>query len=129
KNLNLSIETDRIEYIEQTLKQLATVNSSVKREYYLKNLSEQFDLSIATLADEVNKYRKQAIRIEDKSSKDRYTSTKQRRPYEKRLLPAYLNAERYLLSYMLQNTSVAYKVQETLGAKFNHVDHQVIATH
>src|SRR5699024_1822056 len=44
-------------------------------------------------------------------------------------LPAYHNAERYLLAHMLLNSFVIDKVQSDLGIHFNFDEHKVIATH
>jgi len=128
-DFDLSIENDRINYLQKVLKQLATVKSVVEREYYLKDLSNTFNLSLTSLMDEVNQYEKQQRNVKDKRIKDRYTSTRRSPQANERLLPAHVNAERKLIAYMLQNKYVAQRVQDELGANFNFDEHKVIATH
>lgn len=126
---DLSVENDRINYLQNILKQLSTVKSVVEREYYLKDLSHSFNLSLTSLMDEVKQYERQHKDVKDKRVKDRYTSTRQSMQRNERLLPAHVNAERRLIAYMLQNKYVAQKVQDELGANFNFDDHKVIATY
>src|SRR5690625_1308199 len=126
---DLSIESDRITYLQNVLKQLAMVKSVVEREYYLKDLSNTFNVSLTSLMDEVQTYEKQLRNVKDKRVKDRYTSTRQPIQNHERLLPAHVNAERKLIAYMLQNKYIALRAQDELGANFNFDDHKVIATH
>lgn len=129
KEYNMTIESDRIEYIQQVIKQLAMINSLVEREYYLRDLSKEYNLSLDTLSREVDKHRQKLEYQKDKRDKNRYTSTKQPTYQQKKLLPAYHNAERRLIAYMLQNQSIAERVQQELGVTFNIDDHKVIVTH
>src|SRR5690625_6014612 len=73
KDYNLSVEGDRIDYIQQMVKQLALIDSSVEREHYLKDLSEKYDLSIETLHDEIHVLRQKQENHKDKSQQIRYT--------------------------------------------------------
>ena len=126
---NLSIEGDRVRYIEEVTKQLATVTSSIEREYYLRNLSNEFNISMDTLVREVKKHRRHTGGQKDKSDEERYANKVSSIYQSKKLRPAYFNAERQLIAHMLQDRWIAEQVQEELGASFNVDDHKIIATH
>ncbi|MFS0672837.1 DNA primase [Ornithinibacillus sp. 179-J 7C1 HS] len=127
KDYNLSLEGDRIEYVEEILKELAKIESSVEREFYLKELSAEFNISVQTLLEEIEQQRQKLGAGKDKWEKDRYTNKVEKS--RGKLLPAYHNAERQLLAYMLQNRTIADKVQEEIGVSFNIDDHKIIATY
>lgn len=126
---NLNLEGDRIKYIEKMLEQLAMIDSPVEREYYLKELSKEFDISLDTLAGELQTYQSRNGRVKDKSEKNRYTNNGTASVRSKKLLPAFQNAEKKLISYMLQDASIAENVREELGAAFNVDEHKIIATY
>lgn len=129
RDFDLSVETERINYVQNVLKQLATVKSAIEREYYLKDLSQTFSLSLTSLMDEIRRYEKQHQDEKDKRYGDRYTNIRHSTPVGEQLLPAYVKAERQLIAYMLQNKFVAERVQNELGANFNFEDHQVLVTY
>jgi len=129
KDYNFNSEADRISYVEVLLKELANIESSIEREYYLREISNEFNLSFDTLFGEVNAIREKQGQIKDKSVKNRNTN-KAFIPYNNnKLLPAFHKAEKKLLSYMLQDAFIAERVQQELGANFNIDIHKIIATH
>lgn len=128
KDYNLNVEADRIQYIHQILKQLAMIDSSVEREHYLNDLSEEFNLSIETLKDEVHAERKK-IKHKHNGEQNRYTRSTSKLRQPNRLLPAYQNAERFLIAYMLEDQLVSDRVQKEIGVDFTMDEHKVIATH
>jgi DNA primase len=127
KDFNLSLEGDRIQYVTEIIKEVAKIDSPVEREFYIKELSNEYNITVESLLHEINQYRQKTGVQKDKREKDRYTNTVQKS--SSKLLPAFHNAERKLLSYMLQNQSIAERVQEELGASFNIDAHKIIATH
>lgn len=132
KDFNLSIEGDRIQYIDKIIKEISLVPSLVEREYYLKELHNEFQISMETLIKEVDKQinKQNPSIIKDNPNEKRNNNKVGLNNYKKKdLFPAYYNAERKLLSYMLQDVFIAEKVQEQLGAKFTVDTHQIIATH
>ncbi|WP_404453475.1 DNA primase [Oceanobacillus kapialis] len=129
KAYNLNLEGDRIKYIEKMLQQLAMIDSPVEREYYVKELSKEFDISMDTLIGELENYQNRNKKQQDKSEKNRYTNSSSAPVRNKKLLPAFQNAEKKLISYMLQDATIAEKVREELGAAFNVDEHKIIATH
>ncbi|UJL44867.1 DNA primase [Virgibacillus sp. NKC19-16] len=128
KDYNLSLEGDRINYIEDILKQLAMIESPVEREYYIRELSNKYNISVDTLTDEIHTHRQKMGIPKDKRKKNRYTNRKAN-ANTKKLLPAFHNAERQLISYMLQDMHITDKVQKELGVAFNIDEHKIIATY
>lgn len=129
KSYNMALEGDRINYIEDILKQLAMIESSVEREYYLKELRNEHDVSMESLMEEVQVHRQKMGINKDKREKNRYTSREVSFRQTRKLLPAFHNAERQLIAYMLQDISITDKVQEELGASFNVDEHKIVVTH
>src|SRR5699024_10553218 len=130
KDYNLSLEGDCIQYIEKLLQYLARIESSVEREYYLKEVSDSYNVSMDSLLQEIQANREKIGLVKDKINRNRYTNkASDHNHYTKKLLPAFHNAERQLLAYMLQDASITDKVQEEIGAAFNIDEHKVIATH
>ncbi|WP_188453633.1 DNA primase [Virgibacillus oceani] len=129
KDYNLNLEGDRIEYVENVLKELAMIDSSVEREYYLKELSNEYNLSMDTLTEEIHKYRQNMGVHKDKREKKRYTNSAIKFNQSTKLLPAFQNAEKQLIAYMLKDRSITDKVQEEIGGAFNVDEHKIIATY
>ncbi|CDQ39631.1 MULTISPECIES: DNA primase [Virgibacillus] len=129
KDFNLNHEGDRINYIEKVLKQLAMIDSPIEREYYVKELSKEYGISIDTLTNEISGYREKFGTNKDNHQKNRYTSNTVWNVRKSKLLPAFQNAERQLISYMLQNVRITEKIQDEIGAGFNIDSHKIIATH
>ncbi len=129
KDFNLKNEGDRINYIENILKELAMIESSIEREYYLRELSNEYNISIEALSSEMYEYRQKQGIPRDNQQKNRYTNKNTIAKRNKKLFPAFYNAERKLISYMLQDSYITDKVQNEMGAGFNVDDHKIIATH
>ncbi|WP_085991883.1 DNA primase [Oceanobacillus senegalensis] len=131
KDFNLSLEGDRIQYIEDVIKEISLINSSVEREYYLKDLHKEYNISMESLNEEVEAQRNKQGYYHKKDNTDKNRNTNRAASYRSNhnLLPAYQNAERKLLSYMIQDSFIADKVQEEIGAGFNIDAHKILATH
>lgn len=125
---NLKNETERIEYIQEIIKEIALLKSSVEQDYYLRQLSEQHSISIDSLREDLQAYRQSTNYRKNKSLENRYTKTTTLIKQKSKLLPAYHNAERELISLMLNNVSTAKYIQNELGADFNIDEHKVIVT-
>ncbi|WP_163970024.1 DNA primase [Oceanobacillus halotolerans] len=129
RDYNLSLEGDRINYIEKILQQLATIESPIEREYYMKVLHDEYHVSMETLKEELEAYRQKLGTKKDKRNRERNTNKKTATYASKKLLPAFHNAERMLIAYLLQDSSIVDKVQEEIGASFNIDEHKIIVTH
>ncbi|SEH60684.1 DNA primase [Halobacillus karajensis] len=128
RDYNLQVEGDRITYIEKVLQEISGIDRAVEREHYLNELASEFQMSLETLKEEVQRIRSQSG-VKDKEPKNRYTNDTKKPSVQKKLLPAFHNAERNLIAYMLRDPYIADKVQEEIGGSFNIEDHQVIVTH
>lgn len=129
KDYNMSLENDRIQYMEQVIGQLALVESPIEQEYHLKTLSEEYNISLDALKQELQQERQRKGVYEDKRKKKRYTNSVTYAYQAKKMLPAFHNAERQLITHMLRDLSIAEKVWEDIGASFNIDEHKIIATH
>ncbi|WP_217586730.1 DNA primase [Lentibacillus saliphilus] len=129
KDYNLNIQGDRIQYIEHMVDHLSKIESRVEREYHLKELSQNYHVSMDTLLEEIQVKREQTRKHKDKREKNRYTNRAASIQKEKKLLPAFHNAERHLIAHMLNDASIASKVQDEIGAAFNIDVHKVLVTH
>ena len=126
KDYNLTIESDRLEYIEEMVKHLSTIQNEVERELYIKDLKNQFDLTEETLTNEVNRH--------IKNNKSHQAPLPEAPPIQKqasnrnKTRRAYENAERYLIANLLRN-NFTQKIQNEIGIDFNLDIHQVIVIH
>src|SRR5690625_2024972 len=127
KDYNLTIESDRLEYIEEMIKHLSTIQNEVERELYIKDLKNKFDLTEETLTNEVNRH--------IKNNKNAYQAPLPEAPpiqkqasNRNKTRRAYENAERYLIANLLRN-NFTQKIQNAIGIDFNLDIHQVIVIH
>jgi DNA primase len=129
RSFNLSLKSDRIHYVEKVLQEIASLGSSVERESYLQELSNETGLSMDSLQDETaslsNRF-KQSHTDKGKGARN-YKQISFVQP--KRLYPAFHNAERNLLAHMLHNPMITEKIRDELGASFNIDEHKIIATY
>ncbi len=129
KDYNLKLEGDRIQYIEKVIDELALINRPMEREYYAKELASEYELSMDTIVYEINNRRKKLGNHQDKQRTTSHTKSKLSFKKQNKLLPAFHNAEKQLLTYMLHDFYIAEKVKESLGASFNIDMHKIIVTH
>jgi len=129
RDYNLQLEGDRIAYIEKVLQEVALLDRAVEREHYLNELASEFQMSVDTLKEEVHHIRGKNTFKQDNKDQNRYTNRTSQYSIQNKLLPAFHNAERKLIAYMLRDPFIAEKVQEELGGAFNISDHQVIVTY
>ncbi|MFP7169709.1 DNA primase [Terribacillus sp. 7520-G] len=130
QDFNLSIEGDRLQYVEKVLDEIAQIESSVEREHYLRELSNAMDLSVDTLASDLEpRLRKKENRRAAGNPAKPQVPKQQSRHYEKKIPTAYQTAEKQLLAHMLRTAAIADKVREEIGASFITEQMQVIATH
>jgi DNA primase len=127
---NLQNEGDRLQYIEEVLKEISLLEKAVEKDLYLRQLANEFSLSLEALVQQQN----QLVQANNQRQKD----PSQRQPEKKsvafarkaELKPAYHTAERRLISHMMRNADIAYKVQDLLqGNTLNIDEHQAIITY
>ncbi|WP_449537009.1 DNA primase [Ferdinandcohnia sp. Marseille-Q9671] len=125
---NLQDEGERIRYIEEVIKEISSLEKAVERDHYLRQLSSEFSISLDALKQQQVQYYKAERKKRDNFSLNR-NNTKAKTFVTSRLLPAFHNAERFLIAHMLRNREIADKVQDQLQAEFNIEDHRAIVTY
>ncbi|MFS1517885.1 DNA primase [Bacillus sp. SM2101] len=125
---NLQDEGERMRYIDEALKEISIVDKAVERDHYIRQLSSEFSISLDALQQQLSQLQKQGHR-----KKDNHTWNSNKisfRPHtQTKLLPAYQNAERFLIAHMLRNKDIAFKVQQTIQGDFNIEEHRAIITY
>lgn len=133
KDFNLNLEGDRLRYVEKVIGEIALLKTSVERDFYVRELSEQLQLSYEALKQDLIAHRRKIEKNSDNPHRFGNTNGGKTRQMHQssitELPPAYQNAERRLIAYMLQNTHIADKVKETIGSRFNLEQHQIIVTY
>ena len=128
---NLQHEGDRLQYIEEVLKEISFLDKAVEKDLYLRQLANEFSLSLDALVQQQNQ-------LVQSSSPKKQQPKGQSQPENKaavysrkaELKPAYHTAERRLISHMMRNADITYKVQEMLqGNSLNIDEHQAIITY
>jgi DNA primase len=128
-NKNLNDEGDRLQYIEDILKEITHLNNAVEKDYYIRYLAEEFDISLDALQQQLAEIRG-ALKGKTNPAKQVPPPKPYRPRVETKLLPAYQTAERRLIAYMLKDQNTAYKVQEWLAGRHMNIDeHQAIITY
>jgi DNA primase len=126
---NLQHEGERLLYIEEVLKEISKLEKAVERDHYLRQISNEFSLSLDALIQQIQTY---SISKQGKQGNQR-RAPEQPPVFKKQmdqLKPAYYNAERLLIAHMLKSDEVAYKVQDLLqGNTLNIDEHQAIYTY
>ncbi|MGG4264269.1 DNA primase [Peribacillus simplex] len=125
---NVNNEGDRIQYIEEVLKEISRLPNAVERDHYLRQLSSEFSLSL----DALEQQQRQVFFTERKKGAlpQPATQKKMALQYEHKLKPAHHNAEMKLIAHMLKSRDMTFKIQQLLGQTVFHVDeHQAIITY
>ncbi|MDB4868217.1 MAG: primase [Cohnella sp.] len=126
-------EDGKIRYLREAVRLVARRDSPTERELLLKELAQEFGVSLDTLKQEVLEFRKQeklgvAGDIPG-GSWNNVWNEKRSSPKLPHIPPTYVTAERQLLSWMMQNAETAVLVQQRLGADFLVEDHAAIAAY
>ncbi|HEX7063952.1 MAG TPA: DNA primase [Bacillales bacterium] len=127
---NLRDEGDRLRYIEEVLGVIAGLRKAVERDHYLRQIADEFSLSLDALKQQqytIYKQQKGSNSIngeEDRNNKPLNSSFLQ-----KTLLPAFQKAEQMLLAHMMNHVDVAERVREELGGSFSTEEYHAIAAY
>jgi DNA primase len=124
----------KLRYIRAALHVIAGVRSPTEREHHLRGLAEEFDYSLDTLKQECALLRQELEkkqRIGDNNDNPWNNVMNNGRTAESAptLLPAYHNAERYLLSIMMHEPEVTAYVERELGDGFHVEAHAALAAY
>lgn len=128
-NYHMAVDSERIAYIEEMAKYLAMIQSPIEREYYMKELANEFNLSEQVIAQAIEQHRSQINHhFKDKPGQIRNTNI-QTQSRQTTMLPAHILAEQRLLAYMIKYPHIIDRVQNEIGIHFSLAEHQVIVTH
>lgn len=121
---NLNDEGEKLHYIEKVLQEVAQLNKAVERDHYLRQLSDEFSISLDALKQQQYQYYRQ------QKQPSKHQKLKSQSMQNKRTLyPAHEMAERRLLAHMMYDAEIAKQVQNQIGAAFNDTTHQALAAY
>ncbi|WP_209123022.1 DNA primase [Alkalihalobacillus sp. BA299] len=128
---NLLDEGERMRYIEEVLNEISDLPRAIERDHYLRQLASEFSLSLDALKQEQYRmFREKRDKGGQQKTARSFVEVKKHRGFEqKKLLPAYHNAERILLAHMMKNAEIAATVQEKVGGAFNIDEYHAIVAH
>jgi len=134
KNFRLQEDGEKLRYIRQAFKLIATIASPIEREHYVKELTNEFQLKFETAMQELNEIRLQSEKNErfgDNKDKPWNNVMNDGKPREQApaIYPAYQFAERQLLSVMMADRDISGYVQKQLGEHFNVEAHAALAAY
>lgn len=123
---NLQDEGERLQYIKEVLEEISSLPNAVERDHYLRQLADEFSLSLDALKKQHYYFRSQRI----KKQNLRLTSEHLGKGLiKKNLLPAYQNAERMLLAYMMKDRDLALSIKERMSGTFHVEEHSALAAY
>lgn len=129
KGRNLQNEGERMKYIEEVLYEITALSRAIERDHYLRQLGEEFSLSLDALKQELYRLNKLKKRQKTDQTSNDIPKVKSTFVTQKKLLPAFHNAEKILLAYMMKDITVALAVQEKIKGNFNIDEYHAIAAH
>ncbi|HHY72981.1 MAG TPA: DNA primase [Bacillus bacterium] len=126
---NLNDEGELFAYIEEVLAEISTLPKAVERDRYLRQLSDEFSISLDALKSEQYQIYRRLRKNKDISAFNRNNNNNYPKTIiaKKKLLPAYHNAERIILAHMLRNEEITNQIKEQIGCSFNIDVHNAIA--
>ncbi|MFC3790619.1 DNA primase [Paenibacillus sp. GCM10012307] len=127
-------EEGRKNYVIEAVRLIAQHDSAIEREFYLKELSLEFDISLDTLKQNCHQVREQMQKNKSNGDNNAFSwnngmNEKRRSAGPPPVLPAYQKAERHLLQIMLQDADIAGMVYDRLGDAFVVEDHAALAAY
>ncbi|MBB6729696.1 DNA primase [Cohnella zeiphila] len=131
---HILLEDDgKIRYLREAVKLVARRDSPTERELILRELSQEFGVSLDALKQEAADIRRQeklgtSGDIPDGSWNNVWNDTRSS-PRHPPLEPANVRAERHLLHWMMHDADTALAVQNRLGDRFHMEEHAAIAAY
>lgn len=123
---NLQDEGERLKYVDDVLQEVSKLSNAIERDHYVRQLADEFSLSLDALKKQLYFLRSQRIKDRDIRLRDANLG---KSLIKNSLLPAYQNAERMLLSHMMKNRDIALRVKERLGGAFNVEEYSALAAY
>lgn len=138
KSHKLLEEEGRKEYVLEAVRIVAALDSATEREFYLRELSREFDLSLESLRQDCNEIRiaaSQKLRPAGDNNDNWWNNGRNEaaRPARTRQgrteLPGHHRIERNLLYWMMHDAEAAERVYDKLGDAFQVEDHAALAAY
>ncbi|WP_202080669.1 DNA primase [Caldalkalibacillus salinus] len=132
KGRNLQDDEERMAYVQEALDLISRLNRAVERDHYLRQIAQEFSLSLDALKQEQYQiFRTQKSKENRDKASDKWNNSRNNGKHlvAKQMFPAYHNAERHLLAHMLQSAEVAHNVREEVGSDFNIDEHSALAAY
>ncbi len=128
---NLQDDQEKLSYIKSCLSLLLDVRSPTERELYMKELSDEFALSLPVLKEEYQELLRRRPRSVEQYDLDSLMAIApaSKAGQTNEMLPAYQRAERFLLALMMDHSQITHYVMECLGDEFHVAEHAAIAAH
>ncbi|GAA0362682.1 DNA primase [Bacillus horti] len=129
---NLLDDGERMRYIGEALAVISKLTTAVERDHYLRQLAEEFSLSLDALKQEQYRlYRAEKKKENMDKVDERWNNNKNTGKHlvAKQMFPAFHTAERMLLAHMLHSAEVTKQIQEEIGSNFNIDEHVALATY
>src|SRR5699024_12618521 len=95
-------DSDRINYLEDITKELAHITSPIERDFYVKEIADEFNLSTEIIYSDIEKYEKvnNVYRKNNQKHNNNTNRRKQWRMNESNIRPAYKKTQRKIYEYM-----------------------------
>lgn len=130
KGINLNDPQDRSIYVEKAIAEISRIPNAIEKEEYVKQLSKEFQIPVDIIKQEMERWVKRNLRDEKRRdmSVNKWNNKLELSisSNEKRLQPAYMNAERRLIGWMLKHPEMIPRVMQEIGDAFNHPEHVAI---
>lgn len=129
---NLLDDGERMKYIGEALRVISRLPTAVERDHYLRQLAEEFSLSLEALKQELyHIYRAEKNKEKMDKVNERWNNNKNTSKHlvAKQMFPAFHTAERMLLAHMLQSAEITEQVKEAIGSRFNIDEHVALAAY
>jgi DNA primase len=129
---NLQDDGERMSYIREALTVVSRLPHAVERDHYLRQLADEFSLSLEALKQELFQiYRAEKKKENRDKAGQKWNNSinNSKRLVAKQLNLAFYNAERMLLAHMLKSAEVTMWVEEEVGSYFNIDEHSALAAY
>ncbi|WP_018130520.1 DNA primase [Effusibacillus pohliae] len=128
-NSQLSTQEGVVAFLSEAVRIIADVKSPVEREAYLRELAGEFQVSLESLLQEMRIAASEQKAGDKSASKWDTNINNGGRMFRSfhNPLPAHVQAERKLLTYMLIDPQVARQVKETIVDEFSVEEHAALA--
>ncbi|EIA19973.1 DNA primase [Listeria fleischmannii] len=138
---NMANDTERLAYIDEALFEIGKIDQAVERELYLKQLSDEFDITIPTLKEQLQRAVQELSRQKSRAAEsydfsnmapppDESFDDFQTMPKERGRREAHFVAEQHLMKAMIEDQDAFSQIHQLLeGSRFYNDDFQALYTH